>query len=109
MIDKENGEICLLYTSFSGEREINLAISTTTCKKEKFITENVKLLKEVLLDSALDLSLIHIYRQRNPQDLHYPAGTVRTASGRRAVAGARRHRQCLPCFLAGVRRREDEG
>lgn len=41
---------------FSGEREINLAISTTTCKKEKFITENVKLLKEVLLDSALDIS-----------------------------------------------------
>ena len=47
--------------------------------------------------------------KETPQDLHYPAGTVRTASGRRAVAGARRHRQCLPCFLAGVRRREDEG
>lgn len=41
---------------FSETREINLAISTTTMKKEAFIKANVKALKEQILDSKLELA-----------------------------------------------------
>ena len=41
---------------FLDSRNINLAISTTTCKKEKFVTENAKILKESLLDNHEDIS-----------------------------------------------------
>lgn len=41
---------------FSSFREINIAISTTTCKKEKFIIGNSKILKEMLLDKNNDIS-----------------------------------------------------
>ncbi|RHS91028.1 glycosyltransferase [Clostridium sp. AM42-4] len=41
---------------FSDAREVNLAISTTTCKKEEFITRNAKILKAALLDSDTDIA-----------------------------------------------------
>ena len=44
------------YGEFPDEKAINLAISTTTCRKEEFITQNVRLLKEQLLDCGEDIS-----------------------------------------------------
>ena len=44
------------YGTFEDAHEINLAISTTTCKKEKFIKGNAVLLKEHLLDSDNDIA-----------------------------------------------------
>ena len=41
---------------FPDVREVNLAISTTTCKKEEFVTENVRIVKDVLLDSQLEVA-----------------------------------------------------
>ena len=36
---------------FDSEREVNLAIATTTCKKEKYITANVRSIRDELLGS----------------------------------------------------------
>lgn len=44
------------YGEFPDARAVNLAISTTTCKKEEFIKGNAKLLKEQLLDSDSDIA-----------------------------------------------------
>lgn len=42
--------------TFPDMREVNLVISTTTCKKEEFITENARILKRILLDSKNDIA-----------------------------------------------------
>ena len=47
------------------------------------------------------------HRQRDPGDLHYPAGTVRTASGQRSCGSSWAGTDSVfQCYLAGVRRRE---
>lgn len=45
---------------FNNNRDINLAISTTTCKKEQFIIPNVKALSENLLEVNGDIAS-HLY------------------------------------------------
>lgn len=45
---------------FISDNIINLSISTTTCKKEKFIKANVQSLKKTLLDKKSDMSN-HLY------------------------------------------------
>ena len=58
------GPVTLTDGAFLGEfgtaREIDIAIATTTCRKEVFIKSNIRILKEQILDSSRDLSR-HLY------------------------------------------------
>lgn len=67
------------YTINCNETDMNpihLCIATTTCKREKYITENIKLIKEYLFDSDdeikdhLDVHVVDNGRTLNEEDIN---------------------------------------